>query len=183
MANMYGEVEGARGPCHRLGGSHLRTTAASWQGGVRVQLTRGDDGVVSAHVELIPWHGAGVNRVLYAGPVSGSRRRKANPQQRSITERYRYFQRTDEVRGYTYIVKLSLRTNRVVLVYAGCRQWHSFKDAFAHYEGAGPYHVDKWRRRGDVTTENERASSLIALNAIRREAQAWQARRRKARSR
>jgi hypothetical protein len=44
--------------------------AASWQGAVKVNLyERG--GIDLALVELMPWPGAGVGRVLCDGPVAG----------------------------------------------------------------------------------------------------------------
>lgn len=72
MAHFYGEVEGNRQPVHRLGtaASGLSVTAASWQGAVRTTLYE-RDGVDYATVRLVPWHGAGVYRVLYDGPVRG----------------------------------------------------------------------------------------------------------------
>lgn len=75
MAHFYGTLKGARGEASRLGhkSSGLRTGAASWEGAVSVHLyhdeTAGQD---MAEVQLIPWHGAGVYRSLYRGPVSGA---------------------------------------------------------------------------------------------------------------
>jgi len=70
MAHFYGEVQGSRGPVHRLGGasSGLKTIAASYQGAVSVQLYE-EDGVDMARVSLCRWQGSGVYKVLYEGPV------------------------------------------------------------------------------------------------------------------
>ena len=73
MAHFYGVLQGARGQATRLGhkGSGLSTTAASWQGAVRVELFV-KDGVDWAVVGLTTWQGAGITKVLYDGPVSGA---------------------------------------------------------------------------------------------------------------
>lgn len=72
MAHFYGCLKGTRGEATRLGGkkSGLVTRAASWQGAVRTELWE-EKGVDFARVELVVHHGAGSNRVLYEGPVSG----------------------------------------------------------------------------------------------------------------
>lgn len=72
MAHFIGKLEGARGPASRLGhkGSGLRVVAASWNGAVKTTLYHNDrDGKDYAIVALIPWHGKGVSRILYEGPV------------------------------------------------------------------------------------------------------------------
>ena len=71
MAKFLGSVQGNRSEATRLGSaaSGLTTVAASWSGAVRVDLTARSDGTVHAEVELVPWHGAGVSRVLYSGHV------------------------------------------------------------------------------------------------------------------
>ena len=74
MAHFIGSVQGQRGEASRLGGkkSGLTAYAASWQGGVRVSLyhdeTTGKDRVCIA---LAKHWGAGVNKVLFEGPVDG----------------------------------------------------------------------------------------------------------------
>lgn len=75
MARMYGAVQGSRGMAHRLGASHLRTTAASWQGAVTCQLYVEND-VDMVIIKFSTWHGAGSDRVIYQGPVSGKRRKR-----------------------------------------------------------------------------------------------------------
>lgn len=74
MAHFYGTVEGNRAKVSRLGTKHsgLETVTASWSGAVHVLLwydkkTETD----MTEIELFPWHGSGVNRTLYRGPVSG----------------------------------------------------------------------------------------------------------------
>ena len=73
MAHFYGALKGNRGETSRLGShsSGLVTTAASWQGAVRVILYA-QDGIDRAHVWHVPWHGQGTTRTLYDGPVSGA---------------------------------------------------------------------------------------------------------------
>lgn len=73
MSHFYGVLNGSRGEATRCGtkSSGMTATAASWQGAVRVTL-REVNGADHAYVELIPWQGAGGNRLLYSGPVSGA---------------------------------------------------------------------------------------------------------------
>ncbi len=77
MAHFYGSIQGNRGEATRLGtkNSGLETVAASWEGAVQVQVIyneRLDCDMVE--VRLIPWHGQGVYRTLYRGPISGAKR-------------------------------------------------------------------------------------------------------------
>lgn len=74
MSYFYGTVSGAaKTTATRRGyrSSGLRTTAASWQGAVRVSLEE-RNGKDFAVIQLIPWHGRGVTRVLCEVPVDGS---------------------------------------------------------------------------------------------------------------
>lgn len=72
MAHFYGTLQGNRGRASRLGTptSGLSTVAASWQGSVQVDLIHinGED---HAYVALVPWHGKGIGKILYDGPVGG----------------------------------------------------------------------------------------------------------------
>ena len=74
MAHFWSRIRGARGEASRCGtrDSGMESVVASWEGAVSVTLwhdaARGHDYAV---VKLIPWHGKGVERVLYDGPVSG----------------------------------------------------------------------------------------------------------------
>lgn len=72
MAHFYGRMQGQRGEATRCGSklSGITTTAASWNGAVRVELYE-HNGVDHARVELTPWHGKGTSRALYDGPVGG----------------------------------------------------------------------------------------------------------------
>lgn len=73
MAHFYGSIQGQRGEASRLGSkaSGLRVVAASWQGAIQTYLYE-RDGEDRARVSFIQWHnGAGTNKVLYDGPVSG----------------------------------------------------------------------------------------------------------------
>ena len=73
MAHFYGRLQGMRGEATRLGGvkSGLAATAASWHGAVEVRLYV-RNGVDMALVTLAPWHGVGVHRTIYDGPVDGT---------------------------------------------------------------------------------------------------------------
>lgn len=68
MAAFYGEVQGGRGSARRLGHSHLTTIAASWDGAIRVSLTR-DHGQVGYEVHRVPWHGRGKHELLAKGDL------------------------------------------------------------------------------------------------------------------
>lgn len=72
MAHFYGTLRGSRGGATRGGTkqSGLTTSTASWEGAVQVQAYE-KNGVDYVMVSLTPWRGAGVNRVLYDGPISG----------------------------------------------------------------------------------------------------------------
>ena len=80
MAHFYGTLQGQRGQASRLGSksSGLDTTAASWQGSVRVYL-RYDEKLDAdtVLVSLEPWHGCGISKVLYDGPIGGKASKKA----------------------------------------------------------------------------------------------------------
>jgi hypothetical protein len=70
MAHFYGTIKGQRGEASRLGSksSGLEVSACSWQGAVAVRLYA-EDGVDMAEVSLAKHQGAGIDRVLYRGPV------------------------------------------------------------------------------------------------------------------
>jgi hypothetical protein len=70
VAHFYGVMEGNRGRVTRCGSkdSGLGVHAASWSGSVRVYLFV-QGGANFVRVELAPWHGAGVSRELYHGPI------------------------------------------------------------------------------------------------------------------
>ena len=71
MAKYYGVLQGSRGEATRCGSrsSGLTAIVASWAGAVRVTLADATDGTEMARVELVPWHGRGVSKTLYYGPV------------------------------------------------------------------------------------------------------------------
>ena len=74
MAHFYGSIQGSRGKASRLGTktSGLTLVAASWQGAIQTYLYE-QDGEDRARVSFIQWHnGAGINKVLYDGPVNGA---------------------------------------------------------------------------------------------------------------
>jgi len=75
MAHFYGVLQGSRGEATRLGtkASGVHTTAASWEGAVKVDLWYDeDDGVDRCTVWLVPWHGHGTEKLVYSGRVDGS---------------------------------------------------------------------------------------------------------------
>lgn len=68
MAKFYGKVQGDKGESTKCGHHTITAIAASWRGAVQTTLhERG--GVTYARVELMPWQGVGVSRVVYDGPV------------------------------------------------------------------------------------------------------------------
>lgn len=72
MAHFYGVLQGSRGEATRCGtkASGMRTHAASWEGQVKVVMyyhEREERDYV--RVSLARWHGGGVERELYHGPV------------------------------------------------------------------------------------------------------------------
>ena len=80
MSHFYGYVRGSRGDATRGGSknSGYVATAASWQGSVRVWLSHDEEtGQDIATVTLAPWHGRGISRDLFSGPVSGDQRKRA----------------------------------------------------------------------------------------------------------
>lgn len=75
MAHFRSTIKGHRGEASRLGTktSGMDATVASWQGAVSVRLWHDEEtGQDMAEVALATHHGAGVNRVLYRGPVCGA---------------------------------------------------------------------------------------------------------------
>ena len=76
MSRYYGTVAGqAQTTATRRGSkrSGLVTYCASWSGAVRCEAWHDDQTDTDlVRVELIPWHGAGVNRTLFVGPINGA---------------------------------------------------------------------------------------------------------------
>ena len=77
MSHFYGTLQGNRGQATRCGtkNSGIQTVAASWQGCVKVNLYE-KDGTDYATVSLAPWHGVGTSKLLYEGPVNGTKEEK-----------------------------------------------------------------------------------------------------------
>lgn len=79
MAHFLAEIQGARGPASRLGSkqSGISATTASWDGAVTVTIDHDTKtGKDIASVRLRPWHGHGVTRNLYHGPVAGPEKKE-----------------------------------------------------------------------------------------------------------
>lgn len=72
MAAYYTSCQGSRGSVSRLGGSQggVNATVAGWSGGCDVYLSDNDDGVPWLRVVLRRWHGNGIERTIYDGPVN-----------------------------------------------------------------------------------------------------------------
>jgi hypothetical protein len=75
MSHFYGIVNGytQKTEATRRGfKTHgLTTTAASWNGAVKVHLWHDKDRDIDmAEIYLIPWHGNGTSEVIYRGPVN-----------------------------------------------------------------------------------------------------------------
>jgi hypothetical protein len=74
MSHFYGICQGNRGEVTRCGSknSGFDTVAASWEGSVRTRLWYDEEKKEDyCRVYLSPWHGSGIYKVLYEGPVSG----------------------------------------------------------------------------------------------------------------
>lgn len=74
MSHFYGTLQGSRGEATRGGSksSGIVSYTASWRGAVRVSLHYNEEtGQDYASVSLVPWHGSGTSKTLFAGPVSG----------------------------------------------------------------------------------------------------------------
>lgn len=71
MSHFYGTLDGNRGEATRCGSkdSGLRTTAASWAGAIKVELSVDDEGRDCFEVRQIPWRGKGVSYVIAKGLV------------------------------------------------------------------------------------------------------------------
>lgn len=70
MSHFYGTLKGQRGLATRTGSksSGIQTTAASWNGAIRVEVYRDDGSDTDRFVVTeIPWMGCGVSRVLAEG--------------------------------------------------------------------------------------------------------------------
>ena len=70
MSHFCGKLQGGRGEATRCGHktSGIHTVAASWSGAIAVHVEH-VDGEDIAEVRMNPWHGNGVSKVLYRGPV------------------------------------------------------------------------------------------------------------------
>lgn len=76
MSHFYGTLQGSRGRATRCGtkNSELETTAASWEGCVKVRLYHDPETDTDmAEVWLDRWHGSGTREELWSGPVKGSK--------------------------------------------------------------------------------------------------------------
>jgi hypothetical protein len=68
MSALYGTIKGTKGMATRCGHRELVTHSACWNGAVRVELQHDKKtNSTSYRVELVPWHGAGENRLLAEG--------------------------------------------------------------------------------------------------------------------
>ena len=76
MAHFYGIVRGqARTETTRVGSknSGIQTIAASWKGAITVDIYYDSEKNKDiCEVRLTKWHGAGTDKLLYHGPVSGT---------------------------------------------------------------------------------------------------------------
>jgi hypothetical protein len=77
MARFYGSIKSMRGfVTHRLAGSvGMPVIVAGWQGGVRTRIFD-KDGEDWVRIEHIKWVGAGVEKLIYEGPVAPKRKRR-----------------------------------------------------------------------------------------------------------
>jgi hypothetical protein len=72
MTDFYGTLSGGRGntvtKC-ATGDNPIKAVVASCQGAVETKLTMDSNSGVIATITLIPWHGSGITRLLYQGPI------------------------------------------------------------------------------------------------------------------
>jgi hypothetical protein len=76
VSHFYGTLQRSRGEATRCGtkNSGVTTWSASWEGAVHVRLWYDEENDCDmAGVSLQPWHGSGVSRLLYYGPVDGEK--------------------------------------------------------------------------------------------------------------
>ena len=70
MSALYGTIEGTKGKATRCGHRELVTHSACWNGAVKVALQHDKKtNSTSYRVELVPWRGAGENRLLAEGKM------------------------------------------------------------------------------------------------------------------
>lgn len=84
MAHFYGELQGTRGEATRLGTktSGLRTTAASWDGAIKVYLEHDErTGKNTYVVRETKWHGHGVDRLIAEGVIGEPDAPTAKPEE------------------------------------------------------------------------------------------------------
>ncbi len=89
----------------------------------------------------------------------------------------------EDVRGRAYHIDVKLRrgTGLVLSVESGCRHWHDFTEALAHYAGGGRYGISRWRENSYVipdspmgTNAQIRDCSLLALARLATRVYAYQ---------
>jgi hypothetical protein len=74
MSALYGTIEGTKGMATRCGHRELVTHSACWNGAVRVELQHDKEtNSTSYRVELVPWRGAGENKLLAEGKMEVQR--------------------------------------------------------------------------------------------------------------
>ena len=74
MSALYGTIEGTKGMATRCGHRELVTHSACWNGAVRVELQHDKKtNSTSYRVELVPWRGAGENKLLAEGKMESSK--------------------------------------------------------------------------------------------------------------
>mgnify|MGYP001598349603 CR=1 FL=1 len=86
MAHFYGTVQGFRGEASRLGSleSGMEVYCASWNGAVRCKAWYNSKKKIDIlTIELVPWQGNGVNKLLYEGPAGGTSQMKKKNQKKA----------------------------------------------------------------------------------------------------
>jgi hypothetical protein len=91
-----------------------------------------------------------------------------------------------EGRAYHIDVKLTRGTGLVLSLESGCRHWHDFTEALAHYAGGGRYSVGRWRENAHIipnspmgTNAMIRDCSVLALARLATRVYAYQRKRRR----
>ena len=73
MAHFYATIQGNRGQTSRTGtaSSGIIADIASYSGAVHISLWQHENGKDYVTISLRPWHGHGIEKMLYQGTVNG----------------------------------------------------------------------------------------------------------------
>ena len=69
MAKFIATCQGNRGEASRLGHHNATAIVASWSGACQT-FVYDNEGVIYVRVTLREWHGRGISRLIYDGPIN-----------------------------------------------------------------------------------------------------------------